>query len=278
MQFVRHLIAGGLCIGVTMVPATAIAQDSIEIVIEPAPLVITGAPEPHEFVIDVDGLVIVGAPDAKEFVIDVGELVIVGAPETKEITIDVTELVIVGKREDSDEPDGQADQVTQDDPQNTSDTGDDLNMTTNEADTPDQEDQIGGSGTTGDSPDRPGTWCNGTYAVTLGQPRFVPAGPPIGRVETASAQVTTSQCTATMTVTVAGGTVAMARNGGQHVGSTIAPEGQKVTYTLTCQPDLSISGYLVASDSAITIQRDIEMRRTGGAEANLTGCPAGTGY
>ncbi len=146
-------------------------------------------------------------------------------------------------------------------------------------DTSDESTELYDNPTQEESSEGQRAWCGGRYSAQLSKPRILPAGPPIGRTETATAQISSTECTKTMHIEVSGMSLALTRTeSGEHVGSMIGDGGQNVTFFLTCNAGFGIIGYLEAQDANIRIQRDIEMTRTTGEGPDLSACPPEIGF
>ena len=232
------------------------AQHSDDVIIEVPDLFVIGRPAPREVIVTVPDLVVIGQPAPQEVVVNVTDLVIVGRPTPKAIEVDVPDFVVVGEPEQRDIGVSRA-----------------IREMDGLEETPDNE--AGTKVTAGFTE----TWCHGNYSVILSKPRFVPNGPPIGRQEVVAARVEAQDCAQILEVSPFPGRLDLARGDDDvFTGSTVGDEGQSVHYSLTCHIDLSITGQLEASDGNMIIQRDIIMERTGGEEADLSGCEQGSGH
>ncbi len=204
-------------------------------------------------------MVLVPLPPLGE--VAVPDIVLIPSSPIRQVAVGVPEIILVTNDErDENEKDG-----------NTGSTG---------------SPETGGSVSEIDEGARPNaptdaerTWCGGNYSARLGKPRVIPTGPPIGRAETATAVVSSTQCTGVMNIVVNGMSVAMTRTpSAQHVGTVTGDGGQTVIFYLTCNADHGITGYLQAEDTNIKIQRDIKMTRTEGNGPDLSSCDPDVGF
>lgn len=205
---------------------------------------------------------ILGHRSDRSITIKVPEFAIVGRTPLTNVVVEVPEFIIIGKDPDKEEIDTQ-------NPSRLSDIG--VVPKSRDLSAPAQPPQQ--DATLGFQP-----MCHGDYSAFFGRGKGTAVGfaMPLGKHVEVSARVEALDCGKAIYVTIRGQNILMSGDleSRSYSGSFNMGDGAARTLVLVCDQDLSLRGYLTASDQNLAIQRPVWMIGNGVAQFDLTTCPA----